>query len=99
MIRSLRYLHVLDDSVIEERFVYDTRSGSLGGDGINLAFVRMFRLEPAVTLPMEEAFGGCRSWIDLPDIGAALVSVLSDEEHGRRRDLFASAVGITFGEG
>lgn len=99
VIRSLRDLHILDDSVIEERFVYDTRSGSLGGDGINLAFVRMFRLEPAVTLPMEEAFGGCRSWIDLPDIGAALVSVLSDEEHGRRRDLFASAVGITFGEG
>ena len=97
-LHSLRELHVLDDSVIEERFVYDTRSGSLGGEGINLAFVRVFRLEPSVVLPMEEAFGGCRSWIDLPEIEpSALVSVLSDEEHRRRRDRFAELLGISFG--
>ncbi len=97
-LHSLRELHVLDDSVIEERFVYDTRSGSLGGEGINLAFVRVFRLEPSVVLPMQEAFGGCRSWIDLPEIEpSALVSVLSDEEHRRRRDRFAELLGISFG--
>lgn len=97
-IHSLRELHVLDDSVIEERFVYDTRSGSLGGEGINLAFVRVFRLEPAVVLAMEDAFGGCRSWIDLPEIEpSALVSVLSDEEHERRRKRFAELLGISFG--
>jgi hypothetical protein len=97
-LHSLRELHVLDDSVIEERFVYDTRSGSLGGEGINLAFVRVFRLEPSVVLPMEEAFGGCRSWIDLPEIEpSALVSVLSDEEHRHRRDRFAELLGISFG--
>ena len=98
VLHSLRELHVLDDSVIEDRFVYDTRSGSLGGEGINLAFVRVFRVEPAVMLPMQEAFGGCRSWIDVPDIDpAALVSVLGDEEHRRRRDRFEELLGISFG--
>jgi hypothetical protein len=93
----LEELHVLDTSVIEERFEYDTGKGTLGGSGINVAFVRVYRLEPAVTLPMEKAFGGCRSWIELPAIDAgALVSVLSDEEHGRRREIFASLLGVSF---
>ena len=92
----LNELHVLDASVIEERFVYDTKSGSLGGNGINIAFVRVYRLEPASTLPMSKEFGGCRSWIELPDGDfGAMVSVLSDEEHGRRRELFARLLGVT----
>ena len=99
-VRRLADLHVLDASVIEERFVYDTKSGSLGGNGIHVAFVRIYRLEPTVTLPMSGKFGGCRSWIEFPDIaathGRALVSVLSDEEHGRRRDFFARLLGVTF---
>jgi hypothetical protein len=92
----LEELHVLDASVIEERFVYDTNSGSLGGQGIHVAFVRVYRLEPPTTLPMEKGFGGCRSWIELPerDFGA-MVSVLSDEEHARRKELFARLLGIS----
>jgi hypothetical protein len=91
----LSELHVLDASVIEERFVYDTGSGSLGGNGINVAFVRVYRLEPPTTLPMRKEFGGCRSWVELPekDFGA-MVSVLSDEEHGRRKELFARLIGV-----
>ena len=93
----LSELHVLDASVIEERFVYDTGSGSLGGNGINVAFVRVYRLEPATTLPMSKEFGGCRSWVELPegDFGT-MVSVLSDEEHERRRELFARILGLKF---
>jgi len=93
----LSELHVLDASVIEERFVYDTKSGSLGGNGINVAFVRVYRLEPASTLPMGKEFGGCRSWIELPDGDfGAMVSVLSNEEHARRRELFSGLLGIVF---
>jgi hypothetical protein len=88
---------VLDASVIEERFVYDTGKGTLGGAGINIAFVRVYRLEPAVTLPMQKSFGGCRSWIELPEMDSgALVSVLSDEEHDRRRERFARLLGVSF---
>jgi len=93
----LSELHVLDASVIEDRFVYDTGSGSLGGNGINVAFVRVYRLEPATTLPLSKEFGGCRSWVVLPeqDFGT-MVSVLSDEEHGRRKEVFARVLGLTF---
>jgi len=96
-VHCLESLHVLDASVIEERFVYDTKSASLGGKGIHIAFVRIYRLEPPTTLPMEKGFGGCRSWIELPEVDlGAMVSVLSDEEHRRRRDLFASLLKISF---
>lgn len=92
---SLSDLHVLDRSVIEERFEYDTGKGSLGGRGINVAFVRVYRLEPPTTLPMEPRFGGCRSWLELPEIDSgALVSVLSDEEHVRRKEQFFRILGI-----
>ena len=95
-LHRLEPLHVLEASVIEERFTYDTPSGSLGGKGVNIAFVRVYRLEPPVSLPMQEAFGGCRSWIDLPEIDpGAMVSVLSDEEHARRRELFARLLGVS----
>jgi hypothetical protein len=97
LVRRLNALHVLDDSLIEERFMYDTGSGSLGGSGINVAFVRVFRINPPVLLPMEKAFGGCRSWIELPEIEpTALVSVLSDEEHESRKSHFSEILGISF---
>ena len=97
MARRLEPLHVLDPSVVRERFAYDTGTGSLGGAGINVAFVRVFRIEPSLILPMEESFGGCRSWIELPAMTpSALVSVLSDEQHARKKGLFSDILGITF---
>ena len=96
LVHRLEEFHVLDPSVIEERFHYDTSQGTLGGHGINIAFVRVYRLEPSVSLPMEKSFGGCRSWIEFPAITGALVSVLSDEEHGRRRREFARLLGVSF---
>jgi hypothetical protein len=96
----LSELHILDESVIEERFEYDTgdegKAGTLGGQGIHVAFVRVYRLEPAVSMPMEKKFGGCRSWVELPETDfGTMVSVLSDEEHSRRRELFSHLAGVT----
>jgi len=100
LVRRLEMLHVLESGLIEERFVFDTPSGSLGGTGINVAFVRVYRLEPAVSLPMRKEFGGCRSWIELPELpvsgSSTLVSVLSDEEHARRKEFFSATSGIRF---
>jgi hypothetical protein len=100
-VHRLRELHVLDASVIEERFEYDTgKEGSFASPaagGIHVAFVRVYRLEPPATMPMEKRFGGCRSWVELPEIApGAMVSVLSDEEHGRRKALFSQLLGISF---
>lgn len=100
----LSELHILQESVIEERFQYD--NGKSDPDdlakessplGIHVAFVRIYRLEPAVTLPMESSFGGCRSWVEIPEIEPeAMVSVLSDEEHERRKNRFSELLGVKF---
>jgi hypothetical protein len=81
-IGALERLHVLHDSVIEERFSYNAQKAS---EGLHLAFVRTYRIDPLIQLPMEKRFGGCRSWIELPAITpGTLVPVLSDEEHAER---------------
>jgi len=87
---DLEELHVLAPSVVEERFHYDQQ------DGVHIAFVRVYRLDPPQRLPLEKRFGGCRSWVELPELDAcALVSVLSDEEHARRRLLLQKVVGLS----
>lgn len=79
-VTRLRELHVLHESVLEERFHYDDT------EGVYVAFVRVFRLDPPCRLLNEKKYGGCRSWLDLPELDStALVSVLSDEEHARRK--------------
>jgi len=79
-LRALRDYHILNDSVIQERFAYDEQPG------VHVALVRIFRLDPPRRLALEKRFGGCRSWVELPDLNdCALVSVISDEEHARRR--------------
>ena len=88
-VARLREFHVLQESVVEERFHYD------GDDGVYVAFVRVYRLDPPWRLKNEKKYGGCRSWVDLPEIEeTALVSVLSDEEHGRRKKLLADVLVV-----
>ena len=78
---ALREFHILQDSVIDERFRYDETPG------IHVGFVRAFRLASPRRLPMQKNFGGCRSWVDLPGLeDAELMPVISDEEHAARRD-------------
>lgn len=79
VVERLREMHIWQDSVIEERFHYDD------APGVHIALVRVFRLDPPRRLKMEKKYGGCRSWVELPELaGSALVSVISDEEHARR---------------
>jgi hypothetical protein len=88
-VARLREFHVLDDSVVEERFHYDD------AEGVYVAFVRVYRLDPPLRLKNDKKYGGCRSWVELPEIeGSALVSVLSDEEHARRKSLLAELLGL-----
>jgi hypothetical protein len=80
VVNRLRDFHVWRDEIVEERFRYDETPG------IHVAFVRVFRLDPPQRLKMEKRFGGCRSWVELPALDeSALVSVISDEEHARRK--------------
>ena len=90
--QALEGLHILAEPVVRERFEYK-------GAGIHVALVRVFRLEPAWTFPDLPAYGGCRSWVSLPELPAntRFEPVLGDEKHGAIRERFeatASADGF-----
>jgi hypothetical protein len=71
--------HVWTETVVRDRFGYG------GETGLSVAVVRVFRLVSPVVMPMEARFGGCRSWVDLPEAGALeMVPVLDDRAHGER---------------
>jgi hypothetical protein len=75
---ELEPLHILDESVVRERFEYK-------GEGINVALVRVFRVEPTWVLVDKPAYGGCRSWVNLPELPPTRFEpVLSDEQHAER---------------
>ncbi|MBV9642445.1 MAG: DUF1802 family protein [Verrucomicrobia bacterium] len=83
LIQGLSSLHVLQSSVLEERFRYDKP------EGLYVAFLRAFHIFPVWELPCHASYGGCRSWVTLPGPPADLKKepVLTDEEQNRRRSL------------
>jgi hypothetical protein len=72
----LEPFHVLAEPVVRERFEYK-------GAGLHVALVRVFRLEPSWVLADKPAYGGCRSWVDLPSCPARtkFEPVLSDQAY------------------
>lgn len=81
LLASLDEFHVLKPSVLQERFNYDDHKG------LHVAFVHAHLVSPVWELPFHRSYGGCRSWIELPDppIDLRMVPVLSASEHERRR--------------
>ena len=68
-------LHILSIEVVRERF-------GNKGDGLNVAFVRVFEISPVWVLQTEKRFAGCRSWIDLPvPPEMKMRAVLDDSAH------------------
>jgi hypothetical protein len=74
MAAALEPFHILQESVVRERFEYK-------GVGLHVAFVRVYRLEPNWVLADKPAYGGCRSWVNLPECpaGTRFEPVLRDE--------------------
>lgn len=64
VVRRLTPFHLWRDEVIEERFRYDEKQG------VSLAMVRVFRLTEPFIFPDAPKYGGCRSWVTLPDLPA-----------------------------
>lgn len=85
---ALEPFHVLQPEVVRERFQYDD------APGVHVAFVRVYQLNAAWTFPDARQYGGCRSWVQLPEspAGDALRPVLSDSEHARRLEDFRAVV-------
>jgi hypothetical protein len=74
----------LEQSVVRERFDYDKTPG------LHVALVRVFRLSPSWIFPDERRYGGCRSWVPLPECPREirLEAVLPEKEHGERLEKF-----------
>jgi len=83
---SMAPLHILSIEVVRERFGYK-------GDGLNVAFVRVFEVSPVWVLQTEKRFAGCRSWIDLPvPPEMKMRAVLDDSVHTILRARFDQIV-------
>lgn len=73
-VRALQPLHFWKEEVIRQRFDYDDAGA------IHVALVRVFRLPVPWVLEDRPAFGGCRSWISMPDpAGVAFGSPVLDD--------------------
>ncbi len=65
-VQALAPLHILREAVVRERFEYDE------APGVHVAFVEVSRLEPVWRFPDAKSYGGCRSWVQLPEPPAEL---------------------------
>ena len=101
-VARLAPFHVYREEVARERFAYADRHHQAGA--LTVAFGRACRLGGAAAgdddggawrFPDSPAFGGCRSWVELPEPPAdrELVPALGDDEHRAR----AAALGEILG--
>jgi hypothetical protein len=77
-VQRLAPFHLWKDEVIEERFRYDEKQG------VSLAFVRAEVLTPAFVFPTSPRYGGCRSWVNLPELPAETTATLALDESAHR---------------
>ncbi len=79
-VERLRPFHFWTDETIRERFDYTDNAG------ISLAFLRVWKMAAPWTFPDLPRYGGCRSWLDLPEVPreTALSSVLPGDVHEAR---------------
>lgn len=85
---ALAPFHLWNDEVVSERFHYDTVQG------MHVAFLRIYKLSRPWELPDGPQYGGCRSWVELPDAPAdiGIAPVLDDAAHHARAKTLQSAM-------
>jgi hypothetical protein len=57
--------HIYTEQTVKDRFDWSGKGMSAGS--IHLAFVKVTELEQPWKLLYEKGFGGCRSWVELPE--------------------------------
>jgi hypothetical protein len=89
LLQRLSDLHILKPEVLEQRFAYDDPKG------LHLAMIRVFGVIPVWSLAFQKSFGGCRSWVELPEAPAELrfTPVIQDSEHAARVQRVREAIG------
>lgn len=73
--------HVWTEEVLRDRFDYT------GERAISLAYLRIFSLDQPYRFPDAPSYGGCRSWVTIPDppTGTTMSPVLDENSNAARR--------------
>ena len=89
-VERLEPFHVWREEVARARFAYDEQAG------LQCAFGRVHRLRAPWTFPDRPAYGGCRSWVNLPahPVGPGFDPVISDGEHAARSSAVRTILSI-----
>ena len=89
MVKRLAPFHLWQEAEIEKRFRQDE------APGVSLAFIRASRLSRSFVFPDSPRFGGCRSWVELPELPADITStpVLDDAVHRERERQLRTVLG------
>lgn len=87
-VQALAPFHLWEEPEIEKRFRQDAEPK------LSLAFVRVLRLSEPFVLPDSPRYGGCRSWVELPEPPGAvrLAAVLDDAAHREREKAIRAAI-------
>lgn len=64
-VAALEPFHIYSEATVRDRFDWEGKGMASGS--IHVALVRLRTLAQPWTFPYESRFGGCRSWIPLPD--------------------------------
>jgi hypothetical protein len=87
-VRALQPYHDWTESMIRERFDYT------GDQTISLAVLRVYRLAEPLTFPDVPGYGGCRSWVQVPDpTDLTQTPVLTEDEQEARLQTLLSMIG------
>ncbi len=90
VVERLAPFHCWQASEIEKRFRYEEEKGK---PGVSVAFVRIERLSAPFVFPDSPKYGGCRSWITLPELPADIIfTPVLDEATHRAREAEVRAV-------
>ncbi len=65
-VEALVPYHIYTDQTLKDRFDWEGKGMATGS--IHLAFVKVSKLLVPLEIKYEKRFGGCRSWVELPDI-------------------------------
>lgn len=79
VLAKLQAFHILAPAEVEARFEQKP------SPGVQVALLRVYRLDPPQRVPWQKSFGGCRSWAEMENDlleTCSRVSVLSDERFG-----------------
>lgn len=64
-VKRLEPYHIYSEETVRDRFDWEGKGMHAGS--IHVAFVKVKTLEQAWEIPYVKAYGGCRSWIQLPE--------------------------------